>query len=107
MGQLVSDGTLDYVWMTDATSGRDVIQNLNLAVSDPASQPYVTAVGGTSLGHGAKTLGPPPTEQVWNDALVLLRWSGRGRHLEELHHAGLPAGPRHGERQQRDTLRRR
>ena len=78
MGQLVSDGTLDYVWMTDATSGRDVIQNLNLAVSDPASQPYVTAVGGTSLGHGAKTLGPPPTEQVWNDALYYSDGAGGG-----------------------------
>jgi DNA-binding beta-propeller fold protein YncE len=64
MGQLVSDGTLDYVWVTDQTSGGDVLQNLNLAVSDPASQPYVTAVGGTSLN-----LGPPPTEQAWNDAL--------------------------------------
>lgn len=32
------------------------------AVDDPASQPYVTAVGGTSLA----TLGPPPSESVWN-----------------------------------------
>ena len=54
MGQLVSDGTLGYVWVTDSTSGGDVLQNLNLAVSDPASQPYVTAVGGTSLGHGRR-----------------------------------------------------
>ena len=63
MGQLVSDGTLGYVWVTDETSnGSDVVQNLNLAVSDPASQPYVTAVGGTSFGARAPTLGPPPTE---------------------------------------------
>ena len=34
-----------------------------LAVDDPASQPYVTGVGGTSLSG----LGPPPTESVWND----------------------------------------
>jgi kumamolisin len=35
-----------------------------LAVDDPASQPYVTGVGGTTLS----SLGPPPTEKVWNDA---------------------------------------
>ena len=34
-----------------------------LAVDDPASQPYVTGVGGTVLS----TIGPPPTESVWND----------------------------------------
>jgi len=32
------------------------------AVDDPASQPYVTGVGGTSL----PAIGPPPTESVWN-----------------------------------------
>ncbi len=58
MGQLVGDGSLDYVWVTDATSGKDVIQNLNLAVTDPASQPYVTAVGGTSLGRSARRSRP-------------------------------------------------
>lgn len=35
----------------------------SLAVDDPASQPYVTGVGGTSL----PTLGPPPTQTVWSD----------------------------------------
>ncbi len=78
MGQLVSDGSLNDVWVTDATSGKDVVQNLNLAVSDPASQPYVTAVGGTSFGHGTATLGPPPTEQVWNDALHYSDGAGGG-----------------------------
>ncbi len=80
MGQLVSDPTLDYVWVTDQTSGGDVLQNLNIAVSDPASQPYVTAVGGTSLGHGTQTqnLGPPPTEQAWNDALYFAEGAGGG-----------------------------
>jgi subtilase family serine protease len=34
------------------------------AVDDPASQPWVTGVGGTSLVG----LGPPPTETVWNNA---------------------------------------
>jgi subtilase family serine protease len=78
MGQLVSDGSRDYVWVTDETNSGDVIQNLNLAVSDPASQPDVTSVGGTSLGHGAKTLGPPPTEQAWNDALYYSEGAGGG-----------------------------
>jgi hypothetical protein len=34
-----------------------------LAVDDPASQPYVTGVGGTSM----PALGPPPTQAVWDD----------------------------------------
>jgi kumamolisin len=38
----------------------------SLAVLDPASQPYVTAVGGTSLS----AIGPPPTQTVWNDSDV-------------------------------------
>lgn len=36
----------------------------SLAVDDPASQPYVTGVGGSSLA----ALGPPPQETVWNDS---------------------------------------
>lgn len=40
--------------------GRDT----DLAVDDPGSDPYVTSVGGTSL----TSLGPPPTETVWNDS---------------------------------------
>ena len=78
MGQLVSDGSRDYVWVTDETNGGDVIQNLNLAVSDPASQPDVTSVGGTSLGHGTKTLGPPPAEVTWNDAMYYSEGAGGG-----------------------------
>ncbi len=62
MGQLVSDGTRDLVWVTDETDTGDVVQNLNLAVTDPASQPYVTAVGGTTV-----TALSPTTETVWND----------------------------------------
>ncbi|MDQ2758863.1 MAG: protease pro-enzyme activation domain-containing protein [Actinomycetota bacterium] len=34
------------------------------AVDDPASQPFVTGVGGTTL----HTPGPPPNETVWNEA---------------------------------------
>jgi hypothetical protein len=33
------------------------------AVDDPASQPFVTGVGGTTLSY----LGPRPSEQVWNN----------------------------------------
>lgn len=35
-----------------------------LAVDDPASQPFVTGVGGTKL----TAPGPPPSETVWSDA---------------------------------------
>jgi kumamolisin len=34
-----------------------------LSVEDPASQPFATGVGGTSLS----ALGPPPSERLWND----------------------------------------
>ncbi len=44
------------------------------AVDDPASQPYVTGVGGTSLS----ALGPPPTESVWNDVCGLGPCGGGG-----------------------------
>ncbi len=33
------------------------------AVDDPASQPFVTGVGGTTM----PLLGPPPSESVWNE----------------------------------------
>ena len=35
-----------------------------LSVQDPASQPFVTGVGGTDL----TAIGPAPAERVWNDA---------------------------------------
>jgi len=37
-----------------------------LGVLDPASQPFVTGVGGTTLWD----VGPPPTETVWNETNV-------------------------------------
>ncbi len=74
MGGVASDTSLDYVWVLDQTAGADVVQNLNLAVSDPASQPYVTAVGGTSL----TALGPAPTETTWNDQLHFAEGAGGG-----------------------------
>ncbi len=36
----------------------------SLAVDDPASQPFVTGVGGTTLS----AIGPPPTQTVWNES---------------------------------------
>jgi hypothetical protein len=36
----------------------------SLSVQDPASDPYVTGVGGTTIS----ALGPPPTQSVWNHA---------------------------------------
>src|SRR5262249_4004001 len=51
-----------------------VVQNLNLGVSDPASQPFVTAVGGTSVS----ALGPAPTESTWNDQLHFAEGAGGG-----------------------------
>jgi hypothetical protein len=35
----------------------------NVSANDPASQPYVTAVGGTTIEDATD----PPSEQVWND----------------------------------------
>lgn len=45
-----------------------------LAVDDPASQPYVTGVGGTTLSQP----GPPPAEQVWNDQSPRIGAGGGG-----------------------------
>jgi subtilase family serine protease len=40
-------------------------ENPTPQVDDPASQPFVTGVGGTQLN----ALGPPPAETVWNDGV--------------------------------------
>jgi len=40
--------------------------NTAMAVDDPASQPFVTGVGGTTM----TALGPPPTETAWDGALT-------------------------------------
>ncbi len=45
----------------DCDSGGTLPQT-ELAVDDPSSQPFVTGVGGTTLS----SLGPRPTESVWN-----------------------------------------
>lgn len=43
-------------------NGNNGLPDPQQAVDDPGSQPFVTGVGGTSL----HTLGPPPSETVWN-----------------------------------------
>jgi hypothetical protein len=50
----------------DCAFGSDLRQ-IQLAVDDPSSQPFVTGVGGTSL----TAVGPPPTESVWNSSGVV------------------------------------
>ena len=108
MGQLVSDGTLGL----RLGHRRDQRRRRR---SEPESRRL--GPGQPALRHGRRrnlarsrttqTLGPPPTEQAWNDAALLLGGRRRGRHLEDVHHAGVPAGARHGQRQQRDPLRER
>jgi subtilase family serine protease len=46
----------------DCNQANGGVPDPELAVDDPGSQPFVTGVGGTSLG----ALGPPPSESVWN-----------------------------------------
>lgn len=49
---------------SDDCSGQAPTPTANeLSVDDPASQPYVTSVGGTTFTD----ITEPPTEQVWND----------------------------------------
>jgi subtilase family serine protease len=60
-----------------AATGDDGSTDCNtstLAVDDPASQPFVTGVGGTTLS----SLGPPPTETAWNDSSIRTGAGGGG-----------------------------
>jgi DNA-binding beta-propeller fold protein YncE len=41
--------------------------SLSLGVMDPASQPWVTSVGGTDL----TAIGPSPTETTWNEGIMV------------------------------------
>ena len=49
-------------------------ETTGLAVLDPASQPFVTSVGGTDL----TALGPPPAEHVWNEGVASKEDAGGG-----------------------------
>ena len=65
-GQSVFAATGDY--------GSTDCQTKALAVDDPASQPYVTGVGGTTL----TSIGPAPAERVWNDSSIKTGAGGGG-----------------------------
>ncbi len=52
------------VFAAAGDSGSEDCGSGTAAVDDPASQPYVTGVGGTSLS----TVGPPASESVWNES---------------------------------------
>ncbi|HEY1568547.1 MAG TPA: protease pro-enzyme activation domain-containing protein [Solirubrobacteraceae bacterium] len=69
-GQTVLAASGDH-GVKDCTSGSST--NIR-TVDDPASQPYVTGVGGTSL----TAVGPPPTESVWNSTWNKGAASGSG-----------------------------
>jgi YVTN family beta-propeller protein len=74
MGQMVSDPTTNLMWVTDQSAGDDIVDNFNLAVNDPAAQPDVTGVGGTTVTN----VGPAPTEKVWNDNNMFGQGAGGG-----------------------------
>ncbi len=103
MGGLATDSTRDYVWVTDQTANDDVIQNLNAAVSDPASQPYVTAVGGTSV----TAFGSRADRNHVERSASLRRGSRRRRDLQDILHAGLSTAAGHRGREQRKPVRQR
>jgi subtilase family serine protease len=68
------------------SSGCDTAQGASTAVSadDPAAQPFVTGVGGTSLFSGTVqaptpyTTAAPPVQSVWNDGVTGNGVSGTG-----------------------------
>jgi hypothetical protein len=51
------------VFASSGDAGSSGCQDGALEVDDPASQPFVTGVGGTTL----RPAGPPPNETVWNN----------------------------------------
>jgi subtilase family serine protease len=52
------------IFAASGDDGSTACGNSTVAADDPASQPYVTGVGGTTLS----ALGPPPTQTVWNES---------------------------------------
>ena len=69
---LAASGDLGATGCYDPRTG----SNTTLAVDDPASQPYVTGVGGTRLLINAD--GSYASEQVWNDSTLQVGASGGG-----------------------------
>ncbi len=70
-GQTILAATGDY-----GSEGCAQVQkrDTSLAVDDPASQPFVTGVGGTTVS----SIGPQPSETTWNDGLDTFGSSGGG-----------------------------
>ncbi len=60
-GQTITSATGDNG--SEDCNGQTILPDTALAVDDPSSQPFITAVGGTTMS----SLGPRPTEQVWNN----------------------------------------
>jgi subtilase family serine protease len=58
---------------TGSSDCAGITSNLGLAVDDPASQPFVTAVGGLTVSSIS-----PLTQQVWNDGLGSSGGAGGG-----------------------------
>lgn len=61
--QMATQGQTVFAAAGDAGSEDCGGNDTSLAVDDPASQAYVTGVGGTSLA----SIGSPPSETVWDD----------------------------------------
>ena len=66
--QMAAQGQTIYAAAGDSGAYDDYPNNMNLVVDDPASQPYIVGVGGTSLTVNATT-GAYASETVWNDGL--------------------------------------
>jgi hypothetical protein len=69
-GDTGSDSCNEYRYI-EPPSGQNV-----LSVLDPASQPYVLSVGGTTIDDATQ----PPSEHVWNDGA---EWGGAGGGISE------------------------
>ncbi|MGH9171294.1 MAG: protease pro-enzyme activation domain-containing protein [Acidimicrobiales bacterium] len=63
---VASDPNLDLIDIADFKDNAMVEQPIVLDPWDPATQPFVTGVGGTDL----TALGPKPTQSVWDEPLV-------------------------------------
>jgi subtilase family serine protease len=95
---LAAEGTL---FEQAATQGQSVLaatgdygstdcRTTALTVDDPASEPFVTGVGGTTLS----AIGPPPIETTWNDSSIRTGAGGGGvssEHVMPSYQADAPA----------------
>ena len=82
----MSDASRDYVWVTDEPARGDVIQNLNLAVSDPAANRTSPRSG--DLTRPRDTDARPSADGAGLDDALYYWRGGRRRHL---HTFAMPA----------------